>query len=186
MATDQIKQSKQNMRQEILLNRISMNADQKIKYDAQLCEALIKLIQERKATVVHCFIPMKNEINLIPFIKNLLLNRKTVVAPKALSGGILKHLVLSSLENVEKGIFGTVFPSGNNEYEGKYDVIVVPGLAFDKSGFRLGYGGGYYDRFLERHPGSLKVSPAYPFQLVDRVPVDAFDQKIDKIILPGN
>lgn len=186
MNSIQISEAKQLLRQEMLLKRISMKKELKIKYDIFLCDQLIKLVHDVNASTVHCYIPMKNEINLIPFIENLLLNGKTVVAPKALSGGVLKHLILSSLRTLEKGIFGTVFPSGNNEYRGNYDVIIVPGLAFDQNGCRLGYGAGYYDRFLKQHPKTLKVSPAYPFQLVDRVPIDNFDQNIDKIIVPEN
>ena len=77
----------------------------------------------------------------------------------------------------------TEYPGGENEFSGTIDVIIVPGLAFDHEGGRLGYGGGYYDHFLSANPDALKVGVAYDFQLIDYVPTQCHDVRIDKVIV---
>lgn len=67
-------------------------------------------------------------------------------------------------------------------YEGGADVAVVPLLAVDRSGARLGYGGGYYDRFLKRCPDTLAVAYCFDFQIVDEVPCESWDEKVDFIV----
>jgi 5-formyltetrahydrofolate cyclo-ligase len=70
-------------------------------------------------------------------------------------------------------------------FEGDIDVIIVPAVAFDKEGNRLGRGGGYYDRFLKKQSHATFIGVGYDFQLVDEVPVRKHDQKMHRIILPS-
>ena len=66
---------------------------------------------------------------------------------------------------------------------GKYDLIIVPGLSFDESNFRLGYGGGYYDNFMSQHLDARKIGIFYPFQKIEKVPVEAHDLKLDEVLV---
>ena len=168
----------------MLKKRNALNMDLKRRYDNFLCESLIRKILETNAKVVHCYLPMKNEINLLPFLENMFSAGTIVVAPKALPGGNMKHLILNSLNETEKGIFNTIYPAGNMEFSGKYDVVVVPGLAFDAEGCRLGHGGGYYDRFLSGLSNVITFAAAYPFQIVDHVPAEDTDQKVNQVLIP--
>ena len=68
---------------------------------------------------------------------------------------------------------------------GEIDLIVVPAVAFDKTGLRLGRGGGYYDKFLKKHARAMLIGVGYDFQLVDQVPAERHDQKVHRIILPS-
>jgi 5-formyltetrahydrofolate cyclo-ligase len=104
-----------------------------------------------------------------------------VVTTKTLPKSTLQHLVLTDLDDLENGVFGTKHPRNAVEWKESYDLIIVPGLAFDSHGHRLGYGGGYYDAFLPRHPNTLKVGVGFPFQLVESVPVEDFDEKVDLV-----
>ena len=70
-------------------------------------------------------------------------------------------------------------------YEGEIDLIVVPAVAFDKTGLRLGRGGGYYDKFLKKHARAMLIGVGYDFQLGDQVPAERHDQKVHRIILPS-
>ena len=63
-------------------------------------------------------------------------------------------------------------------------VCLVPGLAFDRAGYRLGYGGGYYDRYLEKHPENVKVALGYDFQMVESIETDRYDVPLDIIVTP--
>ena len=87
-----------------------------------------------------------------------------------------------SLTKLEMGIMQTLHPKEPLIYEGKYDLVIVPGLAFDKANYRLGYGGGYYDNFLIDHPEAHKVGIFYPFQMIDSVPKEPHDVCLDLIV----
>ena len=68
-------------------------------------------------------------------------------------------------------------------YTANYDLIIVPGLAFNKNNYRLGYGGGYYDTFLSEHPEAYKLGIFYPFQKVESLPLEEHDQQLDGILV---
>jgi 5-formyltetrahydrofolate cyclo-ligase len=173
---------KSALRKAMLAERDSLDATVKGKMDEKLTQEMIALIKLHRATTIHSYIPMGSEINLIPLLKYLLDAGITVVTPRSLPKRKLQHLILNSLDELEKGIYGTSHPANSLEFKGHYDMILVPGLAFDKAGYRLGYGAGYYDTFLVDHPDSIKVGICYPFQVVDQVPAEPHDIKLDLII----
>ena len=106
-----------------------------------------------------------------------------VITPKTLPKRQLENLELHALNELEKGVFGTSHPANSEIYSGNYDLIIVPGLAFDNQNYRLGYGGGYYDTFLEQHPNAFKVGIFYPFQKVSTVPKEKHDVCLDTILV---
>ena len=174
---------KKSLRQKMIFERTKLSNSFKQKYDDWICESLLEIILEKKLKVIHCFLPMEYEINIFPLIKTLLQKGITVVNPKTLPKRQLEHLVLKDLKELEKGVFGTVHPKGNNAYQGNYDLIIIPGLAFDENKNRLGYGGGYYDNFIVHHPQAIKIGIYYPFQKVDKIPVESHDITLDEILV---
>ena len=174
--------NKQEIRNDMQCKRAAISASEKKAYDVLICEALKKYVVANSITVVHCYIPMLNEINLTPFINWLLAEKKTVICPKVVSGRQLLSLPLVSLSRIRKGVFGTVYPDSDEVFEGKIDLIIVPGLAFDMSKNRLGYGGGYYDRFLLKHKSATCVGAFYELQKMKRLPVEPHDVVLDEIL----
>lgn len=177
-----IKAEKNALRQQIHLKRNSMNETSKELFDVSICKVLVQLIEERNCKTVHAYLPMGSEINIAPLLQMLLSKELTVVTPKTLKKRKLQHLVLTSLENLESGIYGTSHPANGIEYSGDYDLIIVPGLAFDTNNYRLGYGGGYYDAFLAENPNTFMVGIGYPFQKIKSVPKEAHDARLDLVI----
>lgn len=177
-----LKIAKKALRQKMRQLRDSRDLQEKRDHDRRINLLLKKLIQERKAASVHSFLPMGSEVDLHPLIEELLKNGTSVVCPRTLPKRKLEHLVLKSTHELEDGVFGTKHPAEANVFDGDYDIILVPGLAFDTAGNRLGYGAGYYDSFLENHPEAFKVGVAYPFQVLDKVPTEIHDVKLDRII----
>lgn len=175
--------AKKELRKEMQRQRALLIPGWKAGADQHLCEALLAIIISRKARCVHTFLPMGNEPDIFPLIRQLLQLGITVVAPEALPGGALRHHVLSFMEPLNKGIYGTSFPASGIEYHGDYDLIIVPGLAFDQRHYRLGYGAGYYDRFLAEHPGSYKIGIAYPFQVMHEIPAAPHDVPLDEVVI---
>lgn len=175
-------QAKKELRSRIQAQRSAIPLVEKAAYDARIRESLWSLVQERKCKKVHLFLPMKTEVNLYPFIQKLLDTGVKIYTPKTLKKRKLEHLELYSLKELEEGLWGTKHPKNSQVYEGTFDLIIVPGLAFDLGHNRLGYGGGYYDNFLKNHPNVYKVALAYPFQIQAEVPVEAHDTKVDAIV----
>ncbi len=162
--------------------RGSMDKRTKEDYDQWICDTLWELIRENEFKSVHCYLPMSTEINIFPLIDKMLAAKMTVVCPKTFPKRRLQNLILKSANQVEEGEYGTSHPANSEEFLGEYDLIIVPGLAFDNTNFRLGYGGGYYDNFLVDNPKALKVGIFYPFQKVTHVPLESHDVQLDRII----
>lgn len=173
---------KKELRHKMLAKRDKIEKTQKEKWDNAICEKIDFLVQKDKLSVVHTFIPMGNEIDITPLIKNLLSKNITIVCPKALPKRRMENRVLKSLNELENGIYGTQHPADTEEYTGKIDLIIVPGLAFDTEHYRLGYGSGYYDIFLAEQPDALKVGICYPFQVLEKVPTEDHDVQLDMLL----
>lgn len=128
------------------------------------------------------YYPHKNEVNTLPIIQHFLDRGKTVLLPKVSH----KHLLpvkIENLKSVHTGYAGIKEPEGE-VFSGKIDLIVVPAVAFDRKGHRLGYGKGFYDRFLKDRKDSLKVGFAFDFQVLDKLPAEPHDVPVDLIITP--
>ena len=177
---------KKNLRKEMLMKRAKLNKISKRKYDEWICNSLLKKIEDAKYKTIHCYLPMGTEINITSLIERLLEMNLTLVAPKTLPKRKLENLVLTSLDEVEKGVFGTTHPRGEAIFDGEFDLIIVPGLAFDSANYRLGYGGGYYDNFMVHHPHAHKIGIFYPFQHVEKIPSELHDIILDEILVDKN
>ena len=178
-----ITDQKKALRKQMQARRAALPTAGKAAYDQWICQALWQKIEKQGYRSVHCYLPMGTEINIFPLIKKMLEKGLTVVAPKTLPKSRLQHLVLHSLEELENGVFGTVYPAGGQEFGGNYDMIIVPGLAFDRLNYRLGYGGGYYDTFLRNYPSATKIGIGYPFQEIENLPVEAHDIQLDEVLI---
>lgn len=174
---------KRVLRKKMVELRIQLSDEIKKEYDNWICSKLKAIVTNNGFEVVHCYIPMRGEINILPFIKFLLKHQIKVVSPKTLPNRKLENRVLGSLDDLEIGIMGTMHPKKSELYLGNLDLIVVPGLAFDTENYRLGYGGGYYDNFLMNQPNSMKIGIFYPFQQVEMVPKEPHDVKLDQIFI---
>ena len=179
-----MKEEKTAIRQRILAQRSQMDEMEKATWDALISAKIFYKCLALKAKVVHCYLPMGDEIDLNCMIEDLLEAGVTIVTPKTLKNRKLEHLILRKIWEVEDGAFGTKHPKNGKIYTGAYDAIIVPGLAFDKEGYRIGYGGGYYDAFLSEQKTGHFIAGAYPFQQLETVPKEAHDRAVHEVVLP--
>jgi len=176
------KLKKAELRKKMRTARDMMEVHKKRIADTQMCTELLKTIYAKNAKVIHTYLPFGSEINIYPLIEILLKNNYTVVCPKSLPKRALENLVLKSLGELEEGRFGTKHPANSKEHKGDIDMFIVPGIAFDKSNYRLGYGSGYYDQFFAGEPKGYKVGICYQFQIIEDFPLEPHDVKLDTII----
>jgi 5-formyltetrahydrofolate cyclo-ligase len=175
-------QSKKDIRNQMLQLRNAMAEEVKANADAVICEKLIAIAEQLKPQVVHTYLPMGSEVDVWPVIHYLHAKGVTIVAPKALRNRQTEHWVLTDVNALEEGIYGTKHPANSKLHEGDIDMFIIPGLAFDKNNYRLGYGAGYYDQFLKDHLNAYKLAVCYPFQLLDEVPVEPHDVRLDEVL----
>ncbi|HQU55411.1 MAG TPA: 5-formyltetrahydrofolate cyclo-ligase [Saprospiraceae bacterium] len=162
--------------------RDAMAPEEKTRAEAAICLQLKETLLTWKARRIHTFLPMDEEVNIWPVIRWALGAGIELSVPKTLADRKLEHLVLKDPDDLASGVFGTSHPRVEIIDSGPYDVILVPGLAFDPQGNRLGYGAGYYDHFLVDHPSAIKVGICFAEQIADFVPHDAHDIPVDTVI----
>ena len=177
-----IVEQKKKLRKQMLFKRAKLDKQKRKKYDQWICQSVWEIICNHGFKNVHCFLPMGTEINIFPLIEKMLNENMTVITPKTFSKRRLQNLILKSLNELEKGVFGTSHPANAKEFFGQYDLIIVPGLAFNDANFRLGYGGGYYDNFMVKYPLAYKLGICYPFQKVEQIPLESNDVKLDDVL----
>ena len=186
MLTNSLVEQKKELRKLMLQERAKINLDWKKNYDKWICTEIEQHISSKNHKVVHAYLPMGKEIDISPLINKLIEKGITIVCPKTLPKRKLENRILTSLNDIEKGVFGTTHPSNPEIYNGKIDLIIVPGLAFDSKNYRLGYGGGYYDNFLINHPEAYKIGIFYPEQKVNNVPTETHDICLNEILVSDN
>ncbi len=128
---------------------------------------------------VMLYASLPDEVQTLPFIETWR-HQKTVILPTVVGDDIIP-VELADDTVFAEGDFHIPEPQ-NHPYTGSFDLIVVPGMAFDKDGHRLGRGKGYYDRFLAQHPHTHTIGICFDFQLVSEVPSEPHDRPMDEVL----
>lgn len=149
--------------------RLELSKDEVLAYSNNIVEQIKKLSFYNKDLLIASFMPINNEIEIK-------LDNK-MCYPKV-EGKIINFYIPDSFT---KGVYGILEPNGELVKKEDIDIIIVPLLYFDKYNNRVGYGGGYYDRYLADYKG-ITIGVAYDFQEVDKIDVKPTDVKLDYII----
>ncbi|MBS6502711.1 MULTISPECIES: 5-formyltetrahydrofolate cyclo-ligase [unclassified Clostridium] len=180
------KEEKRVLRNKILEIRDSLDNSKKEIMDTKIFNELINTELYKKASNIFIYISFSNEINTINIIEKAFEDRKNVFIPKVYKDEkSMKAIKLNSFDELKKNSMGILEPIDDSDYIEKenIDLIVVPGVVFDNECNRIGYGGGYYDRYLnEIKSKENKIALAYDLQVVDKIECEAHDIKVDYII----
>lgn len=182
LPSNKLRLAKQRMRELLVQKRRMLSTQDREQMSSTILQQLEQMTCFREAKTVLLYYPMNNEVDVLPLFKRYK-NEKMLLLPVSHRKG----MTVSPYEGNEKmhrGKFQIPEPT-TPSYRGSIDVIIVPAVAFDKQGHRLGRGGGYYDRFLKTQPHAQLIGVGYDFQLVEEVPVGHHDQKMNRIILPS-
>ena len=183
---------KRELRKRMKTRRREVSPDERSAYSAALCEQLLEREDVQLAIgakgIFAVYLASKDEIDLSLLIERLWAAGCGVVVP-AWRDGTYKLVAYSSETELFAGPMGVLEPAPEGEgtatvAEGDVAVWIVPGLAFSRSGARLGYGGGWYDRFLAKSsPSSTSLGVAYPFQIVDDLPLEPHDLPLADVVI---
>lgn len=174
--------AKKLLRIEMREKRNALNPEWKSHHDGLIINQLIAIANQNNVSVIHTYLPIGSEININPAIDHWYSSGLKIICPKVLPARKLEQRQYNGPNKLEAGPFGTRHPIGETIEANDIELIIVPGLAFDAKGNRLGYGSGYYDAFLSNYPKALKVGVAYPFQVFDTIPIEEYDIRLDRII----
>ncbi len=173
---------KQQLRQYIRQQKRAMDIDSITKISAVLGEKLEDSSLYRQAKTIYGYLPYNQEVRTVPMLERALAQGKRVAVPK-IFGDEMRFIYLTDLSQVEKGYSGIPEPIADGPVaDDPTALVLMPGLAFTKNGERLGYGGGFYDRFLEQEPNHPTVALCYEFQIVDALPTNEHDIPVDLVL----
>lgn len=136
----------------------------------------------KKAKYILVYISTNDEVNTHEFVKDCLERGNKVFVPKVEKEG-LEIYSIKDWNKLKPGNFGILepFEIPDKTHPSEMDLILVPGLAFDKKGHRVGYGGGFYDKLLKLTKG-IKIGLAFEEQIVDKIPAEEHDVALDLIV----
>ncbi len=136
----------------------------------------------RQAAAIYSYISYNQEVRTIPILERALLDKKQIAVPK-IYGRDMRFIAINGFDLLSPGFAGIPEPIVDEPVADIMDaLVIVPGLAFDLAGHRIGYGGGFYDRFLSSEPHHPTIALCYDFQVFPSLENDAFDVPVDYVL----
>ena len=136
----------------------------------------------RTARTIYGYLPYNQEVRTVPMLEQALRDGKRVAVPKVF-GDEMRFIYIEDMTAVAKGYAGIPEPIADGPVaDDPTALVLMPGLAFDPQGHRIGYGGGFYDKFLEREPQHPTLALCYDFQLLERLDTEAHDIPVDCVL----
>jgi len=174
---------KKALRREIGAKKRALSAEEIESRSAVLADKLYKTEQYRQARSLYAYMSFNQEVHTDPIIRRAWADGKRVAVPKVI-GDEMVFIWIDSFEDMApQGAFNIVEPIKDGPVaDDETALVLMPGLAFDPLGHRVGYGGGYYDRFLAAQPHHPTVALCYDFQLYDHLDVDDYDVPVDAVV----
>lgn len=167
--------------------RADMTRTERFEKSMQIFEQLITVPEFKRADRIYTYVSMDNEIDTIMFIDYSLSLEKRVFVPRV-SGKDMEFYEISDISELNPGYMGIYEPdiNGKEPDYSRTGFMCMPGLAFDKSYNRIGYGGGFYDRYLSVENKLYKAALAYEAQLLESIPAQDGDVRPDMIVTEEN
>lgn len=182
-----LQSAKKSLRENIIVQRNALDAQQRSGYSARIVERLIQLPEYRDAVIVAAYASFGSEPDTSDFLENLLSAGKRLLLPRINKVG--RHLELRQVSDIKEdlvaGVWGIREPGEHCALRSAADVdfILVPGVAFTAKGERLGYGGGYYDRLLTGIRSRVcRAAGAFSLQVVEALPTGERDQRVSCVV----
>lgn len=173
---------KKTLRAEIRAKKRAMTAQEIEEKSAALAKAFYETAEYKNAKTIYGYLPYNQEVRTTQMLAHALADGKQVAVPKVY-GDEMKFILLSDLNQVAKGYAGIPEPIADGPVAADPTALVLmPGLAFDPEGHRLGYGGGFYDKFLAAEPDHPTLALCYDFQMLPHLDTESYDIPVDRVL----
>ncbi len=177
-------QVKSEIRKRMSAVRQALPSEVRKNRSAEIAQRLIQLPHFANAHTIAAFIPLRGELDPNPIVEAARASNKKVTLPRVHEESELSFHYYNAGDPLHPSACGVhePLPESPEATPEEIDLVLVPGLAFDERGYRIGHGRGFYDRFLPRVPRATKIGVAYDFQLVAEVPRARWDQPVDYVV----
>lgn len=170
------------LRKEIREKKRAMTPEQIENASRDLAKQFFATAYYRDAETLYGYLPYNQEVRTEPILLQALKDSKKVAVPKVY-GDTMRFIYLEDLSGIEKGYAGIPEPVADEPVaQDEKALVLMPGLAFDKEGHRIGYGGGFYDKFLSAEPAHPTVALCYDFQMLPKLETEEFDVPVDLVL----
>ena len=174
--------NKQELRRAIRERKRAMTEEEIVKRSNALAEKFYNSPAYQAASTIYGYLPYNQEVRTVPMLQRALDDGKRVAVPKVY-GEEMRFIYLEDLTQVSKGYAGIPEPIADAPVaEDKQALVLMPGLAFDPQGHRIGYGGGFYDKFLAKEPHHPTLALCYEFQMQAHLDTEEFDIPVDTVL----
>ena len=173
---------KQALRKQIRELKRAMTPEQIEAASARLGALFLQSELYRQAKTIYGYLPYNQEVRTIPMLEQAIRDGKRVAVPKVY-GEEMRFIYINDFTRVEKGYAGIPEPVDDAPVANDPTALVLmPGLAFDPEGHRIGYGGGFYDKFLAAEPNHPTLALCYDFQMLPKLDTEEFDIPVDCVL----
>lgn len=173
---------KKTLRSQIRQQKRAMTEEEICLRSEKLAEKFLASEAYRNAETIYGYLPYNQEVRTTPMLEQALRDGKRVAVPKVY-GDEMKFIYLEDLSQVEKGYANIPEPIADGPVaEDKTALVLMPGMAFDPQGHRIGYGGGFYDKFLAAEPEHPTLALCYAFQLLPALDTEEHDIPVDHVL----
>ena len=174
--------NKQELRRAIRERKRAMTEEEIVERSNALAEKFYHTPAYQAASTIYGYLPYNQEVRTVPMLQRALDDGKRVAVPKVY-GDEMRFIYLEDLTQVAKGYAGIPEPIADAPVaEDKQALVLMPGLAFDPQGHRIGYGGGFYDKFLAKEPHHPTLALCYEFQMQAHLDTEEFDIPVDTVL----
>ena len=174
--------NKKELRAQIKAAKKAMTPQQIESLSQDLCRQFLETEAYKNANTVYGYLPYNQEVRTWALLEQALKDGKKVAVPKVYDDE-MRFIYLDDLTAIFDGYCGIPEPVADEPVAHDPNALVLmPGLAFDKEGHRIGYGGGFYDRFLEEEPNHPTVALCYHFQMLDHLDTEEHDIPVDQVL----
>lgn len=170
-----MKSDKKELRTYIRSLKKAMPPEEIVRRSQTLCRLVLDTDAYRRAKTIYGYLPFNQEVDLTTLLQQAMADGKQVALPKCY-GKDMRFILMDDLSHIQRSSLGSPEPIADSPIAtDKTALMILPGLLFDRLGYRIGYGGGYYDRFLAQEPDHPTIGLCFDFQLVDQLKIDDYD-----------
>lgn len=174
---------KQSLRKEIKNKKRQFTSQELCELSFPVVMRLLSHPRIKTANTVMLYYSLPDEVDTHTLVDSLLMSGKHILLPRVTGEGTMELRRYTGPSDLAQGAYNIMEPTGEvfDNYT-NIDLAVIPGVAFDKDGNRIGRGKGYYDRLLPKLANTYKIGICLPFQLVEKIPTDEHDVRMDEVL----
>ena len=174
--------NKKELRAQIRAQKRAMTEAEIVDKSIRLGELFLASDAYKNAKTIYGYLPYNQEVRTVAMLEQAMKDGKRVAVPKCY-GDEMRFIFMDDLSKVEKGYANIPEPIADEPIaDDETALVLMPGMAFDPQGHRIGYGGGFYDKFLAKEPNHPTLALCYDFQMVEYLETEEFDIPVDTVL----